>query len=164
MRSHRPDMISRSLFASPGAVRALPVPLQHAARTDERAALFREAGGRQAEHFGLDLRGIDVVELAEVLPELGRFGGERVHDDEPLQLGQARADLRLVRRGGERVEALRDVAVHLALIHQLEDLQHVVRLVELRQIVEAEVVLGGRVVAPPRLHEADDGTRDSCCQ
>jgi hypothetical protein len=38
------------------------------------------------------------------------------------------------------VEALADVAVHLALVHQLEGLQHVVRLVELGQVVEGPVV------------------------
>ncbi|CAE6848227.1 hypothetical protein R69658_07031 [Paraburkholderia aspalathi] len=108
------------------AVSALPVPLQHAAGTDQRAAFLGETRGGQTEHFRLNRRRIHVVELAEVLPELRSFSSERIHDDKPLQLGQTRADLRLVRRRGERVEALRDVAGHLALIHQLEDLQHVV--------------------------------------
>ncbi|ABA52345.1 hypothetical protein BURPS1710b_A0731 [Burkholderia pseudomallei 1710b] len=135
-------------------LRALPVPLQHAAGVHERAALLGEARRRQPEHLGLDLRRIDIVELAVVLPELRRLGGERIHDHEPLQLRERLGRLALGRRRRERVEALADVAVHLARVHQLDRLQQVVLLVELRQVVVAPVVLGARRVAPPRLHEA----------
>ncbi len=84
-----------------------------------------------------------------VLPELRGLGGQRIHDDQELQVSQAGADFPLVRRGCQRVETLGDIAVDLALFHQLEDLQHVVRLVQLGQIVVAPVVvcLGG--IAPP---------------
>ncbi|MNI52360.1 hypothetical protein D3C73_1071320 [compost metagenome] len=43
----------------------------------------------------------------------------------------------------------------LAFVHQLVRLQHVVRLVELGQMVEAPVVVGGGRIPPPRLHQAD---------
>ncbi|KAG0759738.1 hypothetical protein G6F22_019294 [Rhizopus arrhizus] len=43
----------------------------------------------------------------------------------------------------------------LAFVHQLVRLQHVVRLVELGQVIEAPVVVGGGGVAPPRFHQAD---------
>ncbi len=79
----------------------------------EQCLLFRETGRRQTEDFGLDLRRIDIVEIAVVLPELRGFRRQRIHDDEVLQLRQPEADLRLVRRGGERIEALTDVAVLL---------------------------------------------------
>ncbi|MNI87163.1 hypothetical protein D3C73_1443380 [compost metagenome] len=58
-------------------------------------------------------------------------------------------------RGRQRVEALRDVAVHLALDHELVDLQHVVELVQLGQVVEGPVVFRRGGVAPPGLHQAD---------
>lgn len=62
-----------------GTGRALPVPLQHPARTNERAAFLGEAGGRQTKHLGLDRAAVDVVERAVVLPELRCFGRERIH-------------------------------------------------------------------------------------
>ena len=43
----------------------------------------------------------------------------------------------------------------VALVHQLVRLQHVVRLVQLGQVIKAPVVVGGGGVAPPRLHQAD---------
>ena len=67
-------MIPMSVLASPGGVAALPVPLQPAAGVGERAFVLGEAGRRQLEHLGLDLGGIDVVELAVVLPEPRRLG------------------------------------------------------------------------------------------
>nr|GEU28379.1 hypothetical protein [Tanacetum cinerariifolium] len=136
-------------------LRPLPVPLQHARGTDQRAAFFREARGWQAEHFGHDLAGIDLVEVAIRFPEVGRFRLQRIHHHQPLELGQAFGDLLLVRRRRQDVEALADIAGHLALVHQLERLQNVVRLVELGQIVERVVVLFGSGIAPPGLHERD---------
>ena len=131
------------------------MPLQPAAGVHQRAVLLGEARGRQAEDLGLDLGGIDVVVLPVVAPELARFGRERVHDHEEFELGEPTGHLGLVGRRGERIEALADEAVHLALAHELERLQHVVALVELRQIVVGPVVLPGRRIPPPGFHEAD---------
>ena len=72
-----------------------------------------------------------------------------------FQLGQTTAHAPGVGQRGNGVEALRQVAVDLALVHHLEDLEHVVLLVELGQVVEQPVVLLGRLVAVPRLHQAD---------
>ncbi len=79
--------------------------------------------------------------LAEIAPELGGLGDQRVHDHQPFQLGEAFDQLALVGRGGQRIEPLGDIAVHPALVHQLEHLQHVVEPVQLGQVVVAPVVL-----------------------
>ena len=79
-----------SARASPGGVRALPVPLQPAAGIDERAVFLGEAGGRQTEHLGLDLAGIDVVVLAEIRQNSRGLRRQRIHDDEELQLRERR--------------------------------------------------------------------------
>ena len=89
--------------------------------------------------------GFDVVVLAVVLPEPRRLGLQRIHDDQELELGQRRRDLLPVRERQQRVEALAEIAVHLALVHQLEGAQHVVAgHVELGQPVVGEVVLRRR--------------------
>ena len=66
-------------------------------------------------------------------------------------------DLGAIGGGQQRVEALAEIAVHLALVHQLEGAQNVVAWhVELRQPVIGEVVFRRRRVAPHRLLEADE--------
>ena len=67
-----------------------PVPLQPAAGIGQRALVLGEAGRRQLDHLGLDLRRIDVVVLAVVLPEPRRLRLQRIHDDEELELGERR--------------------------------------------------------------------------
>ena len=107
MRMNRPAMISRSLRASPGGSAPCQCHCnQRAELTSEPFSSAKQVVGRRNTSVWILLR-IDVVELAVVAPELRRLGGQRIHDDEELQLRQAAADLRLVRRGGERVEALR---------------------------------------------------------
>src|SRR5690606_17584555 len=61
---HDPDVGARLS----GAVSSLPVPLQPAGTVDQRAVFLGEAGGRQAEHLGLDTGGVDVVVNAGVTP------------------------------------------------------------------------------------------------
>ena len=90
------------------------MPLQPARGVGERAVLLGEAGGRQAEDFGLDLRRVDVVVLAEVAPELGRLGGQRIGDDQEFQLRERQVELVLVGRRGQRIESLADEAGDLA--------------------------------------------------
>ena len=72
-RAHAREQLGHDLEIAARLARrlgAFPVPLQPAAGVDQRAVLLGEAGRRQAEHFGLDLRRIDIVVLAEVAPEL----------------------------------------------------------------------------------------------
>ena len=135
------------------------MPLQPAAGVDDRAVFFGEAGRRQAEHFGLDLRRIDVVELAVVLPEVGGLGVQRIDGHQELQLGQRSHYLVFIRERRHRVKALAEVAVDLALRHHLEVLQHVVAFVPLRQPVKAPAVVLLRLVAVEGLHHADEEFR-----
>ena len=128
-----------------------PVPLDHAAGVGEGARVLGEAACGQADDLGLDVFRLDVVLIAEVLPELGRLRAQRLDDDQELQLRHRGADLLLVGQRGQRVEALGDEAVDLALVHALEDRQHVVRAVPLGQVVVREVVFLRRRVAPPGL-------------
>ncbi len=107
-------MISASAFGFARRFGALPVPLQPAAGVDQRAVLLGEAGGRQAEHLGLDLGRIDVVVLAVVLPELGGLGRQRIDDDQVLELGERAGRPSPCTGRRERVEALAEVAVDLA--------------------------------------------------
>jgi hypothetical protein len=81
-------MISMSPFDSPGTVGRLPVPLDDAAGAGEAAGLLGEQVGRQAEHLGRILVGSTSLNSPCVLPELGRVGGQRIDDDQELQLGQ----------------------------------------------------------------------------
>ena len=150
---HDPDVGLR--FAR--RVGRLPVPLQPARRIDQRAVLLGEAGRRQLEHFGLDARRIGRILRPEILPEPRGLGVERIHRDEEFQLAQRLADLAPVRERLQRIEALADVAVHLAVRHHLEGFDDVVeRNVEFRQPVVGPVVVGARGVAIDRLLEADE--------
>ena len=73
-----------------------------------------------------------------------------------FQPGQRRADLRLVREGvASGLKPCATVAVHLALVHVVEDLQHVVDLVQLGQPVVAPVVVLSGGIAKPGLHQTD---------
>ena len=132
------------------------MPLQPAAGVGDGTILLGKAAGRQAEHRGLDLFALDVVGLTEVLPEFRRFGVERIHGDQVLELAQAGDDLLLVGEGAHRVEALAEIPIELALVHQLERDQHVIQPVPLRQIVVGPVVLGRGRIAKPGLLHADE--------
>ncbi|MNC43947.1 hypothetical protein D3C75_928360 [compost metagenome] len=72
----------------PWGIRTFPVPLQPAAGVNDRTVFFSKAGGWQAEHFGLDFRRVDIVNLAVVLPEVRGFGVQRVDGHEEFQLRQ----------------------------------------------------------------------------
>ena len=124
-----------------GSVRRLPVPLDDAPRVGEAAVVLGEEGRGQAEDLGLDLGRVHVVEFAVILPELGSFGGQGIHDDQVLELGQPFRHPGLVRHRRQGVEALAEEAVHLAPVHLLEHGQDVIGLVLLRQPVIAEVVV-----------------------
>ncbi|MNM40130.1 hypothetical protein D3C81_509300 [compost metagenome] len=94
-----------------------------------------------------------------VLPEARRLGGQRVDDDQELELGQRLARLVLVRERGNWVETLGDVAVDLAFMHAVGVVEYVVAVVPLGQPVEAPAVLGGGLFAPQALHQADEELR-----
>ena len=93
--------------------------------------------------------------LAVVFPEVGGFGLQRVHHHQELELGQTGTHTGFVRQRGQRVEALGDVAVDLAVLHHVEVLQHVVLAVELGQVVVGPVVFHRGRRSPPGLHQAD---------
>ena len=62
-----------------------------------------------------------------------------------------------VRERLQRIEALADVAVHLAVRHHLEGADDIVqRDIELRQPIVGPVIVGSRGIAIDRLLEADD--------
>ena len=147
------DLAVVSRFAR--GVLAFPVPLQPAARVGNGAVLFRKAGGRQAEHFGLNRGRIDIVRFPVVLPEGGGLGHQRIDNHHVLQLAQAANDFVLVREGGHRVEALADIPRDVALIHHVEILDDVVSLIPLRQPLKAPVVLFLRRIAVEGFHQAD---------
>ena len=135
----------------------LPVPLQPTRGVHQRAVFLGEARRRKLEHLGLDAGRVGRVLRPEILPEMRGLGVQRVHHDQELQLAQPGADLAAVGEGLLRIEALADVAVHLAVVHHLERPQHVVhRHVELGQPVIGPVVVGARRVAVDRLLEADE--------
>ena len=150
-------MIQVSAFASAGGV---PPAQCHCSQRPE-LVVEPSSSAKQVDwklnDFGLNLRRIDVIELAVVLPEARRLGFKRVHRDQELELGQAGGQLLLVRERHQGIEALTEVPVHLALVHELESPQHVVsRNVEFRQIVVSEAVLGRRGRSPHRLLEAHE--------
>ena len=151
-----PAMIQMSDCASPGARRGLPVPLQPARRIGEApSSSAKQVVG--SWNTSVAICRVGRILRPVILPEPRRLGFQRVHRDEEFQLAQRGADLALVRESLQRIEALADVAVHLALIHHLEGAQDVVvRHVELRQPVIGPVVVGGRGLPVHRLLEADE--------
>ena len=111
------------------------------------------AAGRLPSVF----RRVGWIERADVFPEARRLGVERIHHDEIFELAQCAPDFHLLREGLQRIEALADVAVDLAMDHHLEGPDDVVhRQIELGQIVVSPVVFGRRGVAEHRLLEADE--------
>ena len=133
------------------------MPLQPAAGIGPASPRPRRSRSSAAGYLGLDLRRVGVVVFAVILPEAGRLGLQRIHDDQEFELGQRRGDLLAVRERQQRIEALAEIAVHLALVHQLEHAQHVVgRHVELRQPIIGEIVVRRRRRSPHRLLEAHE--------
>ena len=82
-------MIQMSRLASPGGV---PPAQCHCSQrpelVSEPSSSAKQVVG-SSNHLGLDLRRIDLVELAVVLPEPRRLGLQRIHDDEELELATA---------------------------------------------------------------------------
>ena len=103
------------------------------------------------------LEAIDVVMLAVVLPKPRRLGLKRVHHDQKFQFRQGGRYLAAVWCRQQDVEALAEIAIHLAFVHQLQCAQNVVSWhIELRQPVVGKIIFGGGSVAPHRLLEADE--------
>ena len=96
-----------------------PVPLQPAARISDRTVLFGEAGGREAEDFGLDICRTHVVHFAVVLPEIRRLGHQRIDHHQIFKLRQRAGGFVFIRERRQRVKSLHHVAVDFALGHQL---------------------------------------------
>ncbi len=100
-----------------------------------------------------ELAGLD---LGAVVPERGGLDLDEVADDEPVELREPEPLCAPVRRSDRGVLARDDVAADAAAEHPLHRPVVRVVVVDQRQVVEAEVVVGGGRVAPPRLQQRDD--------
>ena len=66
------------------------------------------------------------MELTKSLPEFGGFGFERINHHQEVQLRECVVQFLLVGKGGNRIEALANQPLHLAVDHALERVHHVV--------------------------------------
>ena len=133
----------------------LVVPLQEAIGIHHRA-LFLEHGGRgNEEDFGADRFRIG----AFALPERGRLRFVCVEHDHPLQALHGGARHLAVHAGCGRILPDDEVAFDVAVLHRHLRRQRRVIARDLRQIVEAEVVLGRRGFAVVRLEQRHDVLR-----
>ena len=144
-------------MASPGGV----TPGQ--CHCSQRPELVKDpsSSAKQVEgswiHFSLDRRRIDVIDVAMLFPEPRALRVERIHDNEEFQLGQRVGDFLPVRERLQRVEALAEIAGHLALVHQLEGPENVIgRDIHLRQPIIGEVIVRPRRVSVHGFLEADE--------
>ena len=114
VKSPRHDLQIRARLA--GRLRALPVPLQPARGVGQRAVLLGEAGGGQAEHVGLDLapdrRRCARRSCARTRRSPWRAGPSSTRN---FSFARARFSFALFGAASQRIEALADEAVHLAL-------------------------------------------------
>ena len=109
-----------SLCASPGGSAAFQCHCsQRDELTSEPFSSAKQVVGSWKTSVWM-LAGSDGILRAEILPEARGLGVQRIHHDEEFQLAQRGADLALVGERLQRVEALADVAVHLAVRHHLE--------------------------------------------
>ena len=130
------------------------MPLNDTARACERTRIFRKTGGRQSNDFGLDVLWLGVIGLTKVLPKLGRLGFERIDHHHVLQIRKCFAKLILVWQSSQRIKALTDETINLALGHSFKVCEDVVLTITLRQIVITEIVFLGRIVPVIGLHQA----------
>ena len=134
----------------------LVAPLQHPLGLGERAGLLGVRGGGQEEDLGPDLLGDQLagLDLRAVLPERRRLDHLQVADDEPVEVGQAEPLHLAVGRADRGVLPHQEVALAAPLDLRLHGRVRRVVTGQPRQVVEAEVVLGGGGVAPVRLQQA----------
>ena len=134
------------------------MPLEEALGVREGAVLLDVCGSRHQEDLRADLFRLELagLELRRVLPERGALDLVEVADDEPVQ-AREREPLQLrVRRANARILTEQEEARDLAVEHVERGLIGGVVGVDPRQVVEAEVVLLGRVFAPERLQLAGE--------
>ena len=149
-------MNHRSLRVSPARLDGLVVPLQHALGVGEAAVLLGVRGGGQEEHLGADVLGAHLpgLDLRPVLPPGGGLDELEVAHDQPVEVGHAQALHLGVGRPDGGVLAEQEVALALARDLGHHRLEGAVAAGQPRQVVEAEAVVRGRRVAPPRLEQA----------
>ena len=149
-------MNHRSLRASPRGLDGLVVPLQHPLGVGEAAVLLGVRGGGQEEHLGADVLGAQLagLDLRAVLPPGRALDQREVAHHQPVEVGHAQALHLGVGRADGRVLADQEVALAVARDLGHHGLVGAVAAGQPRQVVEAEVVVGGRRVAPPRLEQA----------
>ena len=85
----------------------------------------------------------------------GALDLDQVAHDQPVELGQGQAVHPAVGRAHRRVLAEEEVPLHRAFEHPQHGLVGGVVARDAGEVVEAEVVVDGGVVAPPRLEQAD---------
>ena len=130
------------------------MPLNDTARACERTRIFRKTGGRQSNHLSLDVLWLGVIRLTKVLPKLCRLCFERIDHHHVLQIRECFAKLILVWQSSQRIKALADKTINLALGHSLKVCEDVVLTITLRQIVITEIVFLGRIIPVIGLHQA----------
>ena len=135
----------------------LPVPLQQPLRVRERAVLLRVRRRGQEEHLGRDLLRAQLsrLDLRAVVPVRRRLDLDEVADDEPVELREGEPVGLRVRIPDGGVLASDDEALDLPREHLLEGVVDGVVVVDARQLLEEELVVGVRVLAEVRLHQAD---------
>ena len=130
----------------------LPAPLDPATGVGDGAPLLVVATGRKQEDLGVDGRGVHT----RTLPEARGVGLPEVDSDHPVELLEGAALEVTVRTADCRVLSPEEQALDDALVHILEDGDMAVVLgLDLGHVVVAEVVLEGRVRAPPLLELRD---------
>ena len=133
-------------------------PLQHPLGLGERALLLHVGRGREEEHLGAALLGHDLagLDLRGVLPERGRLDHREVADDQPVELGHGEPHQPPVGhrrpRGSGRTGSSRAPCPSTMSMRGAED---AVVAVDAREVVEAEVVVGGGALAPVLLQQRD---------
>ena len=140
-----------------GRLHRLVVPLEEPLGVGERAALLGVRRRRKEEHLGLDVLrlGLVTVELRPLAPELRGLGEDEIAHDHPFELAHALPLERAVHRADHRVLAHDEVALHLPVGHLAHRGEVRVVTGEVGEILEAETVLLGGVLAVPGLEQGD---------
>ena len=150
----QPEVVGEPQVGAPvaGGLDGLRVPLQETLRVREGAVLLDVRGRREEEDLGAALLGPELarLDLGAVGPERGRLDLVEVADDEPVELREREPVQPGVRRADGRVLAEKHVPLHRPVEHRERRLVGRVVARQAREVVEAEVVLRRRVVAPPR--------------
>ena len=134
-----------------GRLDSLVKPLQPASGVGDRAFLLDTLCGREEEHLGLHLLGID----AGTVPVIGGLGMVNFTHDEPVKIVESRTDLVGIREALAGVDADDKGTAHLVLLGLVNGVVIGIVAIGLQfgHPAVAEVVLGGGVVTVPALEQ-----------